>query len=146
VATSRLIGGPALRARLAALATVPPNFAADWAEEAKDRIVATKPSSTRPASSRFSTKVSERRAGVYGAFWWIFVDRGTKAHDIRPRKAKVLRFQKAGQTIFAAKVHLRRMRRRPFITKAAQEALHGGTDLIIQTWNGRRRRGKGRFL
>jgi hypothetical protein len=146
VATSRLIGGPALRARLNALATVPPNFAGDWAEEAKDRIVASKPSSQRPASSKFSTKVSERRAGVYGAFWWIFVDRGTKAHDITPRKARALRFQKGGETIFTRKVHLRRMRRRPFITKAAQEALRGGTDLIIQTWNGRRRRGKGRFL
>ncbi|HKY89364.1 MAG TPA: hypothetical protein VJ141_05245 [Candidatus Limnocylindrales bacterium] len=140
MATSRLIGGPALRARLAALAKVPPEFAGEWAAEAKDRIVATKPQSNRPASSKFSTKVSERRAGVYGAFWWIFVDRGTKAHDIVARRAKALRFEAGGQTIFARKVQLRRMRRRPFITKAAQEALHGGADFIIKTWNGRRRK------
>lgn len=146
MATSRLVGGSALRARLAALATVPPAFAGEWAEETKDRIQATKPSSTRPASSKFSTKVTERRAGVYGAFWWIFVDRGTKAHDIVARKAKALRFQMGGQTIFARKVRVPRMRRRPFITRAAQDSLRGGTDLIIKTWNGRRRRGSGRFL
>jgi hypothetical protein len=146
VATSRLIGGSALRARLAALATVPPEFAGEWADETVGRIKATKPSSTRPASSRFSTKVSGRRAGVYGAFWWIFVDRGTKAHDIRPRKAKALRFQVGGQTIFARKVHLKRMRRRPFISRAAQESLRGGADFIVKAWNGRRRREHKRFL
>jgi hypothetical protein len=146
LATSRLIGGSALRARLANLAKVPPAFAGEWADETVGRIKATKPPSTRPASSKFSTKVSERRAGVYGAFWWIFVDRGTKAHDIRPRKAKALRFQVGGQTIFARKVHLKRMRRRPFISRAAQESLRGGTDLIIKVWNGTRLKGRKAFL
>jgi hypothetical protein len=142
-----LKGGPALRARLANLAALPKGFAGVWADETVDKIKATKPHSTRPASSRFTTKVTERRAGVYGAFWWIFVDRGTKAHDITARKAKALRFQAKGQTIFAKKVHLRRMRRRPFISKAAQGALHdNGTELIIQSWNGRKIRGRKGFL
>lgn len=145
-----LTGGSALRARLRNVADVPVTFAADWAEETADRIRETKPPSDRPESSRFTTKVSRARAGVYGAFWWIFVDRGTKAHDITPRKGKVLRFQAQGETIFAKRVHLPRMRRRPFISKAAQGALADmSTDAIVKAWNGRRRVGRAsrsRFL
>lgn len=135
-------GGSALRARLTNIRAVPETFAAEWASEAADRIRATKPPSTRPASSRFTTKASRTRGGVYGAFWWIFIDRGTKAHDIVARKKKVLRFEKGGETIFAKRVHLKRMRRRPFISKAAQGALNDmGTDAIVKAWNGRRLRG-----
>jgi len=148
LATVRLIGGSALRARLANVADVPETFAADWAEETADRIRATKPPSDRPESSKFTTKVSRLRAGVYGAFWWIFVDRGTKAHDIEARRKKALKFTVGGQTIFARKVHVGRIKRRPFISKAAQGALNDmGTDAIIKAWNGRRRTGSHkRFL
>lgn len=142
-------GGSALRARLKNMANLPPEFTGVWAETAAQRIRETKPPSTRPASSRFTTKATARRGGVYGAFWWIFIDRGTKAHDITPRKAKALRFEKGGETIFARKVHRKRMRRRPFISKAAQGALADlGSDLIVQSWNGRRIKGKShrRFL
>lgn len=137
--TVTLKGGSALRARLTNLAALPPAFAGIWADDAAERMRRTKPHSVRPASSTFTTKVAQFRAGVYGAFWWIFIDRGTKAHDIVPRKAQALRFEVKGDTIFAKKVHLRRMRRRPFISKAAQDALaENGTDLIIQSWNGRK--------
>lgn len=148
MAKARLIGGSALRARLTNVAAVAPAFAGEWADETVDLIKRTKPSSTRPASSRFTAKVSDRRAGVYGAFWWIFVDRGTKAHDIVARRAKTLVFQWKGDTIFAKKVHRKRMRRRPFITRAAQEALSSSNfaELVIQAWNGRRIRGRSSFL
>lgn len=147
---SRLIGGSALRARLADLREVPRDFTAQWAEETARRIRATKPQSDRPESSKFTTKSNERRGGVYGAFWWVFVDRGTKPHDIAPRKRKALRFQVRGETIFARKVHVGRIKRRPFISRAAQGARDElGVDLIIKAWNGRRRSGRGsrqRFL
>lgn len=145
---ARLIGGSALRARLENVLAVGPAFAGEWAEEAADEIRRTKPPSDRPASSKFTTKASATRGGVFGAFWWIFVDRGTKAHDITPRKAKALRFQVGRDTIFTAKVHRKRMARRPFITKAAQRALAGNTfaDLVIQSWNGRKIRGRKSFF
>jgi hypothetical protein len=128
-----LKGGSALRARLTNIAAVPETFASEWADLAADDMRKTKPHSTRPASSRFTTKATRTRAGVYGAFWWIFVD------DIEGRKARALSNQ---QTIFGTKVHLKRMRRRPFISKAAQGALSElGTDAIVQAWNGRRLRG-----
>jgi len=135
---------------LANIADVPETFASDWADETVDRIRSTKPASTRPASSKFSTKVGRFRAGVYGAFWWLFVDRGTKAHDILPRKKTALKFTVKGETIFAKRAHVGRIRRRPFISRAAQGALHDlGRDAIVKAWNGRRRTGKGshsRFL
>lgn len=145
--TLKLTGGSALRARLENVAAVAPTLAGDWAGEAKERIQRTKPHSSRPASSRFTTKVGKFRAGVYGAFWWIFVDRGTKAHDIRPRRRQALRFEVGSQTIFAKKVHRKRMARRPFISAAAQGALREiGADNILRAWNGRKVRGKSRFL
>lgn len=150
MATVRLTGGSALRARLTNVASVPQDFAAAWAAETVDKIQASKPHSVRPASSKFTTKVSRLRAGVYGAFWWVFVDRGSKRHEITGGGAKnppdTLMFTVGSRTIFAKKVTHPRTGRRPFISRAAQGAFHGGADFIIQSWNGRRRRGHQRFL
>lgn len=144
----KIKGGSALRARLDAIAQVPPGFASIWAEDAAERMRRTAPNARRPASRRWETKATAKRGGVYGAFWWIFVDRGTKAHDITPRNAKSLRWTDGGRTIFAKKVHKKRQRRVPFISKAAQDALAGSqwADLVVKTWNGRRLRSHRRFL
>lgn len=145
----KLIGGPDLRARLNAISQIPAVFASQWASDAAERIKQTHPPAKRAASQRFSTRSTKTRAGVYGAYWWIFVDRGTKAHDITARKAKALRFESGGRTIFARKTHVRRIARRPFITRAAQEALTGSngfSELVIQSWNRRRLRTKRAFL
>lgn len=141
----KLIGGPDLRARLLALMQVGPEFAAEWADATVKGIEQTKPPSKEPASSRFTTKVSQRRAGVYGAFWWIFVDRGTKAHDIEVRNKRALSNR---TTIFGTRAHHRRIARRPFITKAAQNALAGShwVDTVVKTWNRRRLRSHAGFL
>jgi len=135
---SRLIGGSALRARLRDLGRIGPDFAAEWADETADLMRQTKPPSDRPESSVFTTKADERHGRVFGAFWWIFVDRGTKAHG--PKRANFLRFEKGGETIFARKV--RGQKRRPFITRAAREALSSNSfaDLVLRSWSGRKRR------
>lgn len=144
----RIKGGSALKARLVALESVPPAFAATWAEDAAQRMRRTAPNARRPASRRWETKSTPKRGGVYGAFWWIFVDRGTKAHDIEPKNAKSLRWTDGGRTIFAKKVHKKRQRRNPFISEAAQKALEGSAwaDLVIKTWNRRRIGSRKRFI
>lgn len=141
---SRLIGGSALRARLENVKAVSADFAAEWADQTITEIEKTKPHSERPESSRFTEKVTRLKAGIYGAYWWIFVDRGTKAHG--PKKAQALVFTKGNETIFAR--HVKGMRRRPFISAAAQHALTGSRfkDMVVQSWNGRRRRSKKAFL
>lgn len=147
---SKLIGGPQLRARLEAMKGIPAGFAEQWADDAKSGIERSAPPSKRAESKRFTTKVAGRRAGVYGAWWWIFVDRGSKAHDItgagRKNPPHVLRF--GGGTIFAKRVRHPRTARRPFITRAAQDALAGSgfADLVIKSWNRKRLGIRSRFL
>lgn len=145
--SAKLIGGPDLRARLASLADVPASFAGEWADTAAQTMRDTHPPAQRPESERFTTKASATRGAVYGAFWWIFVDRGTKAHEELPHKS-VMTWNGGSGTIFAKRVHHPRTRRQPFITKAAQDALYG-TDFaaeIVHAWNFRRLRGHKAFL
>jgi len=150
--TARLIGGPDLRARLASLGSVGPEFAAQWADDTAKRMRTTAPPSQREASKVFTTKVGRARAAVYGAYWWIFVDRGSKAHTIEGSGGKNppenLKFSLGGRTIFAKSVRHPRTARRPFITHAAQDALGGSrfADLVIQTWNRRKLRSHKVFL
>jgi hypothetical protein len=146
--TSRIIGGPALRARLDSVIAGSPALVAAWADETRERAKASAPNARRPASRQWSTKVDGTRGGVYGAFWWIFVDRGTKKHDIKARRGKALRFEYRGKTIFAKKVTHPRMPRRPFITKAAQEAFasSGMAEMIVKLWNRRRVGSRKAFL
>lgn len=150
--TSRLVGGSELRARLASLMDVPPEFASTWADETASKMRQTAPNARRPASRVFTTKIARYRAAVYGAYWWIFVDRGTKAHDIFGSGGKnppnFLKFSAGGQTIFASKVHHPRTGRNPFISRAAQGALAGSkwAETVIKQWNGRRSRSHKAFL
>lgn len=149
-------GGPELKARLASLASAPSQMLGQWQSATVSRSRSTAPSRTgRGRASIHAAKLTDTRAEVRGAYWLIFVDRGTKAHDIRPKSlsgsgrggpgtAKALKFDYRGQTIFTRKVHRRRMKRRPFLTQAAQEAFKGGAwvDVVQKAWTRRR---EGRF-
>ncbi len=154
-----LKGGPELRARLASLADAPKDMTKDWAEATRKGM---ETRTGRPIGVWSNTT----KGKVYGPFWWIFIDRGVKAHDITPQsisnsgrhwitsaqpngpkrgygKPKALAF--AGGTIFATKVHKKRQARKPFITAAAQNALRTsiGAPQIIAAWNRKRGRGRG---
>lgn len=80
---------------------------------------------------------TQKRATVVAHYSANFVDAGTKEHDIKPRKAKRLVFDSGGNTIFARKVHKRRIAARPFKSKAAHEALtkHPMKETMIELWN-----------
>jgi hypothetical protein len=147
--TARLIGGPDLRLRLSSLANVPDDFARTWAHDTAAKMRETAPNARRPESRVFTTKsfssgIQRFRAAVYGAYWWIFVDRGTKAHDIlgsgRRNPPNLLMFKVGGQTIFTPKVHHPRTRRVGFISRAAQGALEGSAfaEAVVKRWNRRR--------
>ena len=141
-------GFPELRARLSAVATAGPQILGKWQYSTVQKARSTAPSRTgRGRASIHASKLTQTRAEVRGAFWLVFIDRGTKAHVIEPKGAsgsgrggkgdtKALRFEYRGETVFARKVHRRRMRRRPFLTKAAQDSLRAtGTGEIINLWN-----------
>jgi hypothetical protein len=141
---TRITGGPELRARLTNVVRNADFMEAVWAKDAAARIKADAPTDRGRGKASIRAGASRGRGAVFGAFWLVFVDRGTKAHEIIARKASVLRFEYRGRVIFAKKVQRRAMRRRPFITRGAQEALAGLPirDAIIQAWNRRR---AGRF-
>lgn len=144
---TRIRGGSDLRARLSAIPDGAPELVAAWGEDAAKRMRATAPHARRPASREFTTKARGMRAAVYGAFWWIFVDRGAKRHTIFGSGAKnppeTLKFSRGGRTIFAKKVNHPGQRRKSFISRAAQEALAASplAEVIVKQWN-RRKLGK----
>lgn len=140
----RFKGGPELKARLAAIPAGAPEMVAAWADDAAQRMRDSAPHANRPASRQFSTRTRGHRGAVYGAFWWIFVDRGAKRHEIlgsgRRNPPDWLKFGRGGRTIFAKKVNHPGQRRQPFISRAAQEALASSpiAAVIVKQWNRRR--------
>ena len=151
-------GFPELRARLDSIGRPGMPILGKWQHNTTVQARSTAPSRTgRGRASIHPSKLTETRAEVRGAYWLIFMDRGTKAHIIEPKgisgggrggksNTKALRFEWKGETVFARKVHRRRMRRRPFLTKAAQDGLKSGifSDAIIQLWNRPRAAGRWR--
>ncbi len=126
--TARLIGGPDLRARLTSLEDVPADFGSTWADRTlKDARAGEPAPERRRGSGNWSTKVGtgprgDFRAAVYGAFWWVFLDRGTRAHS----------------TMFAPRI--RGTKKTRFITKAAQAAFAGNafSDSVVKLWQRKR--------
>ena len=55
-----------------------------------------------------------------GVHYGVFVQEGTRAHDIRPKRAKALRFQAGGQTRFAKSVRHPGTSPNPFMMRAAR--------------------------
>ena len=49
-----------------------------------------------------------------------FIEGGTKAHEIRPRRAKLLRFYVGGRVVYARKVNHPGTAKRPFMESAAR--------------------------
>ncbi len=164
-----LRGGPELRARLVALGSpeIERKIYVDWKKSAVPRM---KQGPWRSANGIRGVYGGAHRAAIVGPFWFIFLDRGTKAHDIEPqsisgnnrnwktslqpngpekgyRNPKYLAVGKGqiGFTIFAKKVTKRAQRRHPFITQAARDAAAEAitADQIIRVWN--RKSGRGRW-
>lgn len=76
----------------------------------------------------------------------VFVERGTRPHDIRPRKAKVLAWggvrrlsgalaRGSSATHFAKLVHHPGTRAKPYLEPAARKAVGHVKDVIVRLWN-----------
>jgi hypothetical protein len=138
-----LKGSPELRSRLKAIRQVFKPVGRDWADAttqaAKRRIQSSGAVDTGTTLASIRRRnATQRKATVVGHYAVNFIDAGTKAHDIRPKKAPMLRFKdRGGRTVFARKVHKRAYPARPFKRAAAQEGLQE-TDLrsrLIELWN-----------
>jgi hypothetical protein len=133
-----LKGAPALRRRIKALGQAFKPLGKDWADETARLMRPMVPVETgRLRRTIRRRNASAKRATVVSHFTAYFVDKGPKAHAIRPRRARMLRFQSEGRTVFAKAVHHRGYRGRPFRVRAAREALRRRPirQALIDQWN-----------
>ena len=135
-----LKGSPELRRRLKAIKTVFKPAGKDWTEKtvaaAKRRLASSVDTGATRASVR-RRNASMVKASVVGKYPVNFIDAGTKAHDIVPRRARVLRFDVGGRTVFARKVHKRATAARPFKKASGEEGLRQVNILrdLVDLWN-----------
>ncbi|MDD4984189.1 MAG: hypothetical protein PHQ43_00170 [Dehalococcoidales bacterium] len=83
-----------------------------------------------PATQKLSVRQGARAANS-GAFYGYFVREGTAPHEIRPVRAKALRFQIGGQIVFARKVNHPGTAANPYHVRVYQR-LKPQLDEIIQ--------------
>lgn len=133
-----LQGAAELRARMRAIKLAFKPVGREWAEHT---VALARPHvPVRTGQTQRSLRVknaSQRKATVAARFSALFLDRGTKAHDIKPRRAKALRFQVGGSPVFARKAHKRAQAGTHFASRAAREALrtNHAAETIIALWN-----------
>jgi hypothetical protein len=133
-----LKGSRELKARLRAVGKVFKPYGRDWADEAVRVMRPMVPMDTgKTRRSIRRRNASAKRATVVGHYVSFFIDKGPKAHAIRPKRARMLRFQAEGRTVFAKAVHHRGYRGRPFRARGAHEALRRKpmSDALIAEWN-----------
>lgn len=138
-------GGPELKARLASVVAARPEMTRAWAHDAAGGMRRDAPRRTGRLASSIVEGEKQGKGVVRGNWYGIIQDRGTKAYSIEPKKASALRFSYKGRTVFAKKTQRRRLRRRPFITQNAQDALRGLpiAAVIVKAFS--RKRSSGRF-
>lgn len=142
----RLKGGPELMARLASVVAAKPEITRAWAADASGRISRDAPRRTGKLAGSIEPGEKSGKGIVKGAWYGIIQDRGTRSYGIEPRsKGGTLRFQYKGRTIFTKKSQRRKLRRRPFITRGAQEALRAAPIAaeVVKAYS--RKRSSGRF-
>jgi hypothetical protein len=145
MASVRIKGGPELKARLSNIVASAAAMEAAWADDAASRIAGAAPRRTGALAGSIKPGTKSGKGAVFGNWYGIIQDRGTSAYSISPKNASVLKFEYRGRTVFAKKAQRKRLRRRPFITANAQDALRSApmADQIIKAWN--RRSSRGRF-
>lgn len=136
-----LKGSAELRRRLKAIKTVFKPAGRQWADataqEAKRRMQTGPNATGKTRASIRRRNASQRKATVVGNYPVNFIDAGVKAHDIKPKKMRMLKFESGGQTIFAKKVHKRAQGARPFKKDSAEAGLRKVEILrdLIDLWN-----------
>jgi hypothetical protein len=133
-----LKGSRELRARLRAIKLTFKPAGKEWADETARIAKTMVPSKTgRLRGSIRRRNATQRKATVVAHYTAYFIDKGTKAHSEKPKKAKALRFERGGNTIFSRKVDHPRTAARPFRERAAREGLRRRplAGQIVKQWN-----------
>ena len=133
-----LKGSPHLRARLRALGKAFRPIGRQWGDEYVKVARPMVPEKTGRLRKSIRVKNNtQRRTTISAHYTASFVDAGSVAHPISPRRGTFLAWQDGGQTIFARKVNHPGVRARPFRARAAHEALRRKpmADELTRQWN-----------
>lgn len=134
-----LRGSRELRRRLKAIKTVFKPVGRSWAEETV-RIAGSRVR-VRSGKTKRSIRVknaSMRKAAVEVKHGGRFLEAGTQAHDLVPRRMKAMKFTGAGgMPRFTKKARHPGMRKQPFLHDSAAEALRRNpmAEQLIRLWN-----------
>lgn len=134
-----LKGSAELKARLKAAGAMFKPYGREWADEYVNvarPMVPVVTGKTRMSIRR--RNASAKKATVAAMFTAIFIDEGTKAHTIVPRRAKALYFTSGGSSHFVPKVNHPRTKAHPFRQRAMDESIRRKpmAERLIREWNG----------
>ena len=127
-----LRGASEARARARAIKQIFNPVAADWVDAAIPAARRIYPRRTGSlAASLRNMNVSHKKASIKGNYYGAILSTGAKPHTIEAGKtatktrkgAKVLKFNKGGQTFFRRKVHHRGLPKRDYRERIEQEAV-----------------------
>lgn len=133
-----LKGTRELRSRIRALGQAFKPLGKDWADETVKLMRPQIPVATgKTRRSVRRRNASMKRATVVGSFVNYFLDKGPVPHPIRPKRARMLRFQAEGRTVFARSVRHPGFRGLGYRNRAARAALrHTATaQALTDAWN-----------
>ena len=133
-----LKGSRELRRRLKAIKTVFKPVGKSWAEQTA-RLAATRVE-VKTGKTRRSIRVknaSMKKAAVEAKGGARFLEAGTKAHIIRPRRFRALKWNASGQPMFAKKVNHPSTKAKPFLRRSGHDVLERSDMLkeLIKLWN-----------
>ena len=133
-----LQGASQFKARLKALRTAFKPYARAVGDTAVPLMRSRIP--VRTGKTRNSVRVrnsTERKMTIVANFPAIFIDKGTKAHDEKPRRFKAIKFEGGNGPVFTKKVHHPRTAAKPFAARSMTEAVrkHPMADELIKAWN-----------
>lgn len=140
-ASMRVRGTPELRARMKAIKVAFKPIGRKWAESTADHAQRGARFKDRSGRGRKSIRVrnaSMKRATVVATYYVAILDKGSKQHQIVPRRARNLVFQAGGRTVFAKKVQKPAMRGLGFGNRAGKAGLRDTPMAaeLIRLWNG----------
>jgi hypothetical protein len=127
-----------LRARLKAIRTVFKPVGKSWAEKTRD--LARTRVTVRTGKTKATIRVknaSLRKAAVEAKGGARFLEAGTKAHIIRPKRFHALKWNQNGRPMFARKVSHPAIRAKPFLRRSGRDVL-AKEDLLqelLKLWN-----------
>lgn len=135
---SELVGATQLRARLKAIKLSFKPIGRKWAETTVNEMRPDAPRKTGKGVRTIRVRnASMTRATVSAVYYMSILDKGSQAHDITPRRGKLLRFEAKGRVVFARRTHIPARSGMHFASKAANEALRQNpmAEVLIDQWN-----------